>query len=110
MNWLLRWQHIAPGTQVRGEHGTLEVIRQLQGFEIPANTWERFVLGRRIADYDPAYLDQLCLAGAVGWGRLSPHPAMLEAMDASVSSGSASSENGSGSEQAPHRTRRVIPT
>src|SRR5882724_2908863 len=33
MNWLLRWQHIAPGMQVRGEHGTLEVLRQLQGFE-----------------------------------------------------------------------------
>ena len=79
MNWLFRWQHIAPGTQVRGEHGTLEVIRQLQGFEIPASAWERFVLARRIADYDPAHLDQLCLAGAVGWGRLSPHPATLEA-------------------------------
>ncbi|MGA7293385.1 MAG: DEAD/DEAH box helicase, partial [Terriglobales bacterium] len=80
MNWLLRWQHVAPGTQVRGEHGTLEVIRQLQGFEIPASAWERFVLARRISDYDPANLDQLCLAGAVGWGRLSPHPATLEAV------------------------------
>jgi ATP-dependent helicase Lhr and Lhr-like helicase len=79
MNWLLRWQHVAPGTQVRGEHGTLEVIRQLQGFEIPASAWERFVLARRISDYDPAHLDQLCLTGAVGWGRLSPHPATLEA-------------------------------
>ena len=28
--------------------------------------------------YDPAVLDQLCLTGAVGWGRLSPHPATLE--------------------------------
>jgi len=80
MTWLLRWQHLAPGTQVRGEHGTLEVIRQLQGFEIPASAWERFVLARRISDYDPAHLDQLCLTGAVGWGRLSPHPATLEAM------------------------------
>ena len=79
MNWLLRWQHLAPGTQVRGEHGTLEVIRQLQGFEIPASAWERFVLARRITDYDPAHLDQLCLAGVVGWGRLSPHPATLDA-------------------------------
>jgi ATP-dependent Lhr-like helicase len=78
MSWLLRWQHIAPGTQVRGEHGTLEVIRQLQGFEIPASAWERFVLARRISDYDPAHLDQLCLTGVVGWGRLSPHPATLE--------------------------------
>ena len=108
MNWLLRWQHIAPGTQVRGEHGTLEVIRQLQGFEIPANTWERFVLARRISDYDPAYLDQLCLAGAVGWGRLSPHPATLESMDRTL--GPASSDDGEATEHAPHRIRRVIPT
>jgi|CZLA01.1.fsa_nt_gi ATP-dependent Lhr-like helicase len=96
MNWLLRWQHIAPGTQLRGEHGTLEVIRQLQGFEIPASAWERFVLARRISDYDPAHLDQLCLTGAVGWGRLSPHPATLEA---------------TGSDANGHENRRrVIPT
>ena len=78
MRWLLRWQHIAAGTQVLGERGTLEILHQLQGFEIPANAWERQILGRRIADYDPAILDQLCLTGAVGWGRLSPHPATLE--------------------------------
>ena len=78
MRWLLRWQHIAPATQLVGERGTLEVLRQLQGFEVPANAWERHVLGRRIADYDPKWLDQLCLTGAVGWGRLSPHPATLE--------------------------------
>jgi len=96
MSWLLRWQHLAPGTQVRGEHGTLEVIRQMQGFEIPASAWERFVLGRRIADYDPAHLDQLCLSGVVGWGRLSPHPATLEMPG--------SDENGR------ENRRRVIPT
>jgi ATP-dependent Lhr-like helicase len=78
MRWLLRWQHVAPGTQVLGERATLEVLRQLQGFEIPANAWERQILARRIADYDPQWLDQLCLTGAVGWGRLSPHPATLE--------------------------------
>ncbi len=79
MNWLLRWQHVAPSTQLLGERGTLEAIRQLQGFEAPANSWERQILKRRVADYDPAILDQLCLTGAVGWGRLSPHPATLEA-------------------------------
>jgi ATP-dependent Lhr-like helicase len=78
MNWLLRWQHVAPSTQLLGERGTLEAVRQLQGFEAPANSWERQILKRRIADYDPAVLDQLCLTGAVGWGRLSPHPATLE--------------------------------
>jgi ATP-dependent Lhr-like helicase len=78
MRWLLRWQHVAPGTQVQGERATLEVLRQLQGFEIPANAWERQILARRIANYDPQWLDQLCLTGALGWGRLSPHPATLE--------------------------------
>ena len=78
MRWLLRWQHVATGTQVQGERATLDVLRQLQGFEIPANSWERQVLARRISNYDPKWLDQLCLTGAVGWGRLSPHPATLE--------------------------------
>ena len=78
MRWLLRWQHVAAGAQVQGERATLEVLRQLQGFEIPANAWERQILGRRVADYDPKWLDQLCLTGAVGWGRLSPHPATLD--------------------------------
>jgi len=78
MRWLLQWQHLAPGTRVHGEHGTLEVLRQLQGFEAPANSWERQILSRRIADYDPNVLDRLCLTGAVGWGRLSPHPAAFE--------------------------------
>jgi len=80
MDWELRWQHVAPGTQLLGERGTLEAIRQVQGFETPANSWERQILKSRIADYDPKVLDQLCLTGAVGWGRLSPHPATLEAV------------------------------
>jgi ATP-dependent helicase Lhr and Lhr-like helicase len=80
MRWLLRWQHVAPGTQVggNGERGTLEILRQLQGFEIPASAWEREVLSRRMTNYDPKILDQLSLTGAIGWGRLSPHPATLE--------------------------------
>jgi len=100
MRWLMRWQHVAPGSQVSGERGTLEVLQQLQGFEIPANAWERQVLARRIADYDPKLLDQLCMTGAVGWGRLSPHPATLDTGGASVAA------DGS---NAP-RQRRVIPT
>ncbi|MCU1299915.1 MAG: dependent helicase, Lhr family [Candidatus Sulfotelmatobacter sp.] len=102
MQWLLQWQHVAPGTQVSGERGTLEVLRQLQGFEIPANAWERQVLFRRIVDYDPKWLDQLCLTGAVGWGRLSPHPATLDYSNASRGT---DSEPG-----AAPRQRRVIPT
>jgi ATP-dependent helicase Lhr and Lhr-like helicase len=98
MRWLMRWQHVAPGSQVSGERGVLEVVQQLQGFEIPANAWERQILARRVTDYDPKWLDQLCLTGAVGWGRLSPHPATL---DSAVIPGDGTK---------PTRQRRVIPT
>jgi ATP-dependent helicase Lhr and Lhr-like helicase len=77
MRWLAHWQHVVPGSQLTGQRGLLEVLQQLQGFEIPANAWERQVLAKRVVDYDPKALDQLCLTGAVGWGRLSPHPAAL---------------------------------
>jgi ATP-dependent Lhr-like helicase len=90
MHWLLRWQHVAPGTQLLGERGTLEGLQQLQGFEAPANAWEDRILAKRIANYDGKTLDQLCLTGAVGWGRLSTHPSM-----------------GDGADQ---KTRRVVPS
>jgi len=77
MRWLFRWQHVAPSTQMLGERGTLEVLRQLQGYEAPANSWEHQILARRVAGYDPKILDQLCLGGAVGWRRISPHPALV---------------------------------
>jgi ATP-dependent Lhr-like helicase len=70
-----RWQHLASGTQLHGVDGTMQVIRQLQGLEWPAAAWENEVLPRRIANYDPDLLDELCLSGEVMWGRLSPHPA-----------------------------------
>jgi len=77
MRWLLRWHHVTPETRLLGERGTLEALQQLQGFEAPANAWEQQILARRVANYDPNVLDRLCLTGAVGWGRLSPHPATL---------------------------------
>jgi ATP-dependent Lhr-like helicase len=85
--FLNRWQHLAPGTQLHGVDGTLQVIRQLQGSEFAAAAWETVVLPRRIAKYDPDYLDQLCLAGEVSWGRLSPHPAFDREIDAETGRG-----------------------
>jgi ATP-dependent Lhr-like helicase len=81
MRWLLGWQHVAPGTQLLGDRGTLEALGQLQGFEAPANAWEDRILARRVANYDAKILDQLCLTGAVGWGRLSPHPSLADGAD-----------------------------
>ena len=75
MRWLLGWQHVAPQTQLAGEEGLLEALTKLEGFEAPAVEWERSLLPSRVANYDPTWLDRLCLSGAVGWGRVSPHPA-----------------------------------
>jgi ATP-dependent Lhr-like helicase len=78
MRWLLDWHHLAPETQLTGEEGVLAAIEQLEGFEAPAIEWERTLLPARVANYDPRWLDNLCLAGILAWGRISPHPAWSE--------------------------------
>ena len=55
-----------------GTKGVLEVLTQLQGLELPAPAWEERVLPARVARYDPADLEHLCLSGVVAWGRLRP--------------------------------------
>jgi ATP-dependent helicase Lhr and Lhr-like helicase len=77
MRWLLDWHHLAPQTQLTGEEGVLAAIEQLEGFEAPAIEWERTLLSARVANYSPQWLDNLCLAGVLAWGRISPHPAWL---------------------------------
>ncbi len=70
MRFLLAWQHVTARSQLHGRDGVLEVVRQLQGLELPAPAWEQHVLSARIKDYDPADLEDLCLAGVITWGRL----------------------------------------
>jgi ATP-dependent Lhr-like helicase len=74
--FLTRWQHTAAGTQMHGADGLLEIVRQLQGYEIPASFWEAQILSARVAEYEPELLDELCLSGEVMWARVSPHPAL----------------------------------
>ena len=71
MRFLLRWQHVAPGTQQQGRLGTLAVIEQLQGFELAAGAWEQGILAARVEGYRADRLDDLCLSGDVTWGRLT---------------------------------------
>lgn len=75
IRFLYRWQHLAPGTTLHGADGLLQILKQLQGYEMSGAAIERDVLARRVANYDPDMLDQLCFSGEVMWGRLSPHPA-----------------------------------
>ena len=84
LRYLLAWQKLAPEHQMEGPESVRAIIEQLEGFEAPAAAWEGELLPSRLAEYDPAWLDALCLSGEVVWARLTP-PAR---------SAAATSENG----------------
>jgi len=71
MRFLLRWQRATPETRAEGPAGLAAVLDLLDGYEVPAGAWEADVLPTRLGDYDPLWLDGLCLSGEIAWGRLS---------------------------------------
>jgi ATP-dependent Lhr-like helicase len=72
MRFLFRWQRLTDETRAEGPEGLAAVLDILDGFALPAGAWESEVLPARVADYDPLWLDGLCLSGEIAWGRLSP--------------------------------------
>ncbi len=74
LRFLFRWQRVAPDARAEGPEGLAAVLDLLDGFEVAAGAWESDVLPARLADYDPLWLDGLCLSGETGWGRLTATP------------------------------------
>ena len=72
IRFLLAWQKVAPDHQMEGPESLKAIIEQLEGFEAPAAAWEGELLPARMVEYDPAWLDALCLSGEVVWARLTP--------------------------------------
>src|SRR5881398_528696 len=72
MRFLFRWQRVAPDARAEGPEGLGAVLELLDGYEVPAGAWEADVLPARLGEYDPLWLDGLCLSGEIAWGRLSP--------------------------------------
>jgi len=72
MRFLLHWQHVAGEAQLSGVEGLAGAIEQLDGFEVQAGAWEQDVLTARVKDYDPGFIDRLCLSGRMAWGRITP--------------------------------------
>ena len=72
IRFLLSWQKVAPDHQMEGPQSLLALIEQLEGFEAPAAAWEGEIFPSRLVEYDPAWLDALCLSGEVVWARLTP--------------------------------------
>ena len=44
----------------------------LDGIAAPAAAWEADIIPSRIRDYDPSWLDVLCISGRIAWGRFTP--------------------------------------
>ena len=72
--FLFDYQGLTDANKRVGENGVFEVISMLQGIDIPTASWEKDIFPARIRDYSSQSLDQLCLNGEVGWGRLFPPP------------------------------------
>jgi ATP-dependent helicase Lhr and Lhr-like helicase len=75
LRFLFRWQRIAPDTRMEGPDAVEILVRQLEGFEAPAGAWETEILPARLSGYEPAWLDDQCLAGRIAWARLRPRNA-----------------------------------
>jgi len=73
LRFLFVWQHVTADERMEGPGALAATVRQLEGFEAPAGAWETEILPARVADYEPAWLDDECLAGRVCWARLRPH-------------------------------------
>ncbi len=68
-DFLTRWQHVHPETQLSGLDGLREVIGHIQGQENFQAVFERDVFPERVKDYGPSMLDRLCYSGEVFWRR-----------------------------------------
>jgi ATP-dependent Lhr-like helicase len=72
MRFLFAWQGVSRDAKPQGPESLATVVGQLEGFELPAAAWESDVLAARLDEYDPHWLDSLCLSGRALWARLTP--------------------------------------
>jgi ATP-dependent Lhr-like helicase len=72
IRFLFTWSRVEPSQRASGPEGLAAVVQLLDGYEVPAVAWESDILSSRMEEYDPLWLDGLCLSGRVSWGRLSP--------------------------------------
>lgn len=72
MRFLFSWQHLDASEPLAGPQALAAVLEQLEGFAAQAVAWEEDLLPARVSDYQPEWLDALCLSGRIIWTRLAP--------------------------------------
>jgi ATP-dependent Lhr-like helicase len=71
LRFLFDWQRVVPALRMEGPDAVGAILGQLEGYEAPASAWETEILPHRISEYEPAWLDEQCLAGRFVWTRLA---------------------------------------
>jgi ATP-dependent helicase Lhr and Lhr-like helicase len=71
LRFLFEWQRVSSDARMQGPDAVAAVLSQLEGFDAPAGAWETEILPLRVTEYEPAWLDEHCLAGRFVWTRLS---------------------------------------
>jgi len=72
VRFLTRHHRLLAADRRAGSNGLYDAIAMLQGIDMPAICWERDLLSARVEGYRSQWLDELCLAGEIGWSRLFP--------------------------------------
>jgi ATP-dependent helicase Lhr and Lhr-like helicase len=70
LRFLFEWQRVSAAARMEGPDAVGAILAQLEGFEAAASAWETEILPLRIGEYEPAWLDEQCLAGRFVWTRL----------------------------------------
>ena len=70
MRFLFEWHGVSHGEKGEGPGALTRVLEMLEGFESAAVAWEADIFPTRLIDYDPAWLDSMCLSGRIAWARL----------------------------------------
>jgi ATP-dependent Lhr-like helicase len=84
LRFLFEWQRVTPDGRMEGPDAVGAILAQLEGFEAAASAWETEILPERISEYEPAWLDEQCLAGRFVWSRLASRRADPERRAAPV--------------------------
>jgi ATP-dependent Lhr-like helicase len=67
VEFLSWWQNRTPETKLSGVDGLVSIIEKFQGLALAADIWETEIFTRRIKDYQPGWLDDLCRQGEITW-------------------------------------------
>lgn len=93
--FLFAHHHLIPAAQedlsdqpsMDGQTQLQNCLKLLDGIPAPAASWEADLYPLRITNYDPSWLDVMCISGRIAWGRYSPPANSIKKLNRKKTSG-----------------------